>query len=84
MKTHAPFLFAAAVAAAAATAGAAEFRVTALTPEYILVQGDCSDEESVAFFADERTAGALKVSPDWKQRQELTCRKRAANRLPPK
>ena len=60
-----------AAALSATMARAAEFRVTALTPEYILVQGDCSDDESAAFFADERTAGAFMTSPDWKQRQEL-------------
>jgi hypothetical protein len=33
-----------------------KWKVTALTPEYILVQADGSDEESVAFFADSRQA----------------------------
>jgi hypothetical protein len=58
-------------ALAAASARAAEFRVTALTPEYLLVQADITDDESAAFFADERTADAFAISPDWKQRQAL-------------
>ena len=43
-----------AAAVAVVAANAAEFRVAALSPEYILVQGDCSQDENAAFFADSR------------------------------
>ena len=62
---------AAILAAIALNAHAVQWRVTALTPEYLLVQADITDDESAAFFADGRTAEALKISPDWKQRQAL-------------
>ena len=51
---------------AACRCGAAEFRITALTPEYILVQGDCSSDENAAFFADPRFEESKKAGPDWK------------------
>ena len=51
---------------AACRCGAAEFRITALTPEYILVQGDCSSDENDAFFADPRFEESKKAGPDWK------------------
>ena len=58
--------------AAVAAATAAEFRATALTPEYILVQGDCSADESAAFFADPRAEKAKNAGQDWKvQREQL-------------
>ena len=62
---------AAILAAIAFNAVAVQWRVTALTPEYLLVQADITDDESAAFFANVRTAEALKISPDWKQRQAL-------------
>ena len=58
------FYFAAAAVLGAISAGAAEFRVTALTPEYMLVQGDCSEDENAAFFADSRYKASK--NPDWK------------------
>ena len=36
--------------------GEVKWKITALTPEYILVQADGSDDESTAFFADPRQA----------------------------
>lgn len=53
-------------AAASAAAFAVEWKLTALTPEYILVQADGSDDESIAFFADSRQ-GELENSKmaDW-------------------
>ena len=56
--------------AAVTAVTAAEFRATALTPEYILVQGDCSADESAAFFADPRAEEAKKAGQDWKVRRE--------------
>ena len=64
---HTPIAICSAFAAVAATA--AEFRATALTPEYILVQGDCSADESAAFFADPRAAEAKNAGQDWQVRR---------------
>lgn len=55
--------------AAVSAVTAAEFRATALTPEYILVQGDCSAEESAAFFADPRAEEAKNAGKDWQVRR---------------
>ena len=59
-----------AAVAAATAATAAEFRATALTPEYILVQGDCSADESAAFFADPRAEEAKNAGQDWQVRRK--------------
>ena len=67
MKTTPIILFA--VAVVAATVNGAEFRATALTPEYILVQGDCSAEESAVFFADPRAEEAKNAGKDWQVRR---------------
>ncbi len=45
---------------------AAEFRTVALTPEYVLVQGDCWEDENHAFFADPKAATLGEIKPDWK------------------
>ena len=42
-----------------------EWRITALTPEYILVQADSSKDENKAFFADERHETETKNKRDW-------------------
>ena len=52
------------------SANAAEFRVTALTPEYILVQGDCSADENAAFFADPRFEESKSAGADWQIRRK--------------
>lgn len=57
-------------AALAGLAGAAEFRSVALTPEYILVQGDCSADESAAYFADPRAEEAKNAGQDWQVRRK--------------
>ena len=64
MKT-ANMLAAACAAALASACGAGEFRATALTPEYILVQGDSSADESATYFADPRAGEAKKAGKDW-------------------
>ena len=68
MKPIFPLLPAALAAMLARDADAVQWRVTALTPEYLLVQADITDEESTAFFADPRTEEALRTTPDWKAR----------------
>lgn len=52
------------------SASAAEFRVTALTPEYLLVQGDCSADENAAFFADPRFEESKSAGADWQIRRK--------------
>ena len=42
-----------------------EWRITALTPKYILVQADSSKDENKAFFADERHETETKNKRDW-------------------
>lgn len=49
---------------------AGEFRATALTPEYILVQGDSSADEIAAYFADPRAEEAKKAGQDWQVRRK--------------
>ena len=72
MAINRPHIISAAAAALIVlNADAVQWRISALTPEYLLVQADITDEESAAFFADGRTAEALRISPDWKQRQAL-------------
>lgn len=50
----------------ATSSQAVEWKITALTPEYILVQADTSKDEQVAFFADERYKDDYGKTPDWK------------------
>ena len=52
-----------------AEAIAAQWRVTALTPEYILVQADGSQDENKAFFADERCRNIDPKLQDWQVRR---------------
>ncbi len=61
---------AASVAAFSLACCAGEFRTTAITPEYILVQGDCSADESAAYFADPRAEEAKKAGKDWQVRSK--------------
>ena len=56
-------------AAAIGEARSAEWRVTALTPEYILVQADGSADENKAFFADERYRNIDSKLQDWQIRR---------------
>ena len=63
-------LFCSVVPVACLSASAAEFRVTALTPEYILFQGDCSADENAAFFADPRFEESKSAGADWQIRRK--------------
>ena len=60
---------AAAIALASPAARPAEYRITALTPEYLLVQGDCWEDENAAFFADPMAAKAKDAKPEWKMQR---------------
>lgn len=55
--------------AALGNLSAAEWRVTALTPEYILVQADGSDDENKVFLSDERYANIDTKMQDWQIRR---------------
>ena len=61
---------AAAGAFAVMTAAAVDYRVTALTPEYVLVQADLSAEEDAAYFADVEVRLGLRLT-GWKREKAL-------------